>query len=132
MWLFLLSHSFTFFRYHFLIMVIWLYGYMVIWLYGYMFCTFLFNFVNCLFLFLCLCIFIVIFIYSYCFFMFCSGYFVSLCCFCVLFVCKRTLYCCHLLSNQFQLTNISYHIVSYFIYQLHDLFLIKVSGLSCH
>jgi len=33
----------------------------------------------------------------------------------VLFVCKCVLYYCHQLSTQLQLTNISYHIISYHI-----------------
>jgi len=52
----------------------------------------LFNFVNYVFLLLCT------FRYGYCFIVL----------FCVLFVCQCVLYCCHRLSTQLQLTNISY------------------------
>ena len=58
------------------------------------------NFVNYVFLLLCLCIFIVMYVPL------CVFYFFVL--FCVLFVCKCVLYCCHRVSTQLQLTNISY------------------------
>jgi hypothetical protein len=38
---------------------------------------------------------------------------------CVLFVCKCVLYCCHRLSTQPQVTNISYHIILYRIVSYH-------------
>jgi hypothetical protein len=61
----------------------------------------LFNFVNYVFLLLCCCI--VIFMNV----AFCVFCFIVL--FCVLFVCKCVLYCCHGVSTQLQLANISYH-----------------------
>jgi len=48
----------------------------------------------------------------------CSMY----CCFvsfCVLFVCKRVLYCCHRVSTQLQLINISYHVEPFFYQLMH-------------
>ena len=71
-------------------------------LYGCMFCMFLFNFVNYVFLLLCLCIIIVYVLFG----IFCIIVFIY-----VLFVCKCVLYYCHRVSNQLQLTNISYHII---------------------
>ena len=65
--------------------------------YGCMFCMLLFNFVNYVILLLRLCILIVMYVLFY---VFC---FIVL--FCVLFVCKCVLYCCHRVSTQFQLTN---------------------------
>jgi hypothetical protein len=70
-----------------------------------MFCMLLFNCVNYVFLLLCLCILIVMYV------PFCVFCFIVL--FCVLFVCKCVLYCCHRVSTQLQLTNISYHIILY-------------------
>ena len=71
------------------------------WSYGFVFCMLLFNFVNYVFLLLCLYILIVICV------LFCTFCFIVS--FCVLFVCKCVLYCCHRVSTQLQLTNISYH-----------------------
>ena len=53
--------------------------------------------------------------------------------FCVLFVCKCVLYCCHRVSTQLQLTNISYRIASYHIYTLSAPFLSPVRAIcSAH
>jgi hypothetical protein len=88
-----------------------------------MFCMFLFNFVNYLLLLSCY-IFLLL---CYVFLLLCYVFFVNLsipivinfpfCTFCVLFVCKCVLYCCHWVSTQLQLyiilCHMSYHI-SYF------------------
>ena len=73
-----------------------------------MFCMFLFNFVIVVFLLLCLCILTVMHV-LFCVFCFSVS-------FCVLFVCKCVLYCCHRVSTQLQLTNISYLIISHHIF----------------
>ena len=74
-------------------------------IYGSVFCVLLFNFVNNVFLLLRLCILIVMYV-PFCVFCFIVS-------FCVLSVCKCVLYCCHRVSTQLQLTNISYRITSY-------------------
>ena len=66
--------------------------------YAHMFCMLLFNFVNYVFLLLC-----ILFVMHVPFWVFC---FIVL--FCLLFVCKCVLYCCHRVTTQLQLTNISY------------------------
>ena len=58
---------------------------------------------------LCLCILPVTYI------PFCVFCFIVL--FCVLFVCKCVLYCCHRVSTKLQLKNISYHIIYIISYQ---------------
>jgi hypothetical protein len=70
-----------------------------------MFCMLLFNFVNYVYLLKCLCILIVMYV------LFCVLCFAML--FCVQFVCKCVLYYCHRVSTLLQLTNISYHIISF-------------------
>jgi hypothetical protein len=41
----------------------------------------------------------------------------------VLFVCKCVLHCCHRVSTQLHLTNISYHIITYIIYTIYHIIL---------
>ena len=84
--------------------------------------------------FVCFCLFLKIIysyfyvMYSYCYVMYLfvslsilivmyvpSWVFSLIVLFCALFVCKRVLYYCHRVSTQLQLTNISYHIISYHI-----------------
>ena len=89
-WLFCLSHSFGSVLYHCI--------------YGCMFSMLLFNFVNYVFLLLCVCNL------NFMYVSFCLFCFIVL--FCVLFACKCVLYYCHRVSTRFQLTGISYHIIS--------------------
>ena len=85
--------------------VLWFHFYHII--YCHMFCMLLFNFVNYVLLLLCI---LIVFRYSY--FYVCSvlGTFFFIVLFCVLFVWKYVLYCCHRVSTQLQLTNTSHHI----------------------
>ena len=89
--------------------------YHCIWLYV---CLLMFNFINYIFLLLLLYILIYLFVF-WLLSMFCSVYSVFVVLFCVLFVCKCILYCCHRVTTKFQLTNISYHIISYIIPYIH-------------
>ena len=66
-----------------------------------MFCVQLFNSVNNVSLLLCLYILIVNYV------LFCVFCFTVL--FCVLFLCKCVLYCCHRVSTQLQLKNLSHY-----------------------
>ena len=69
------------------------------------------------------------FYYSYVFLLwcvFCSVYSVFIVLFYVLFLCKCVLYYCHWVSTQFQLTNISYHILYRILYHISYLSSIKV------
>ena len=43
----------------------------------------------------------------------------------VLFVCKCVLYCCHRVTTQLQLTNISYHIINY---SVKDILFLDIAG----
>jgi hypothetical protein len=83
------------------------------WIYGCVFRVIVFNFVNYVFLLLCLCILFVMYV------LFCVFCFIVL--FCVLFLCKRVMFNCHRMSTQLQLTNISYHIISYLVFRSGDL-----------
>jgi hypothetical protein len=66
-----------------------------VFIYSCMFFMLLFHLVNCVFLLLCLDILIVTCV------LFCVSCFIVL--FCVLFVCKCVLYCCHRVSTKLQL-----------------------------
>ena len=72
-------------------------------------------FMYCLFVLCTVCFFHVLFICSI--YIVCLFYalFVLIVLFCVLFACKCVLYYCNRVSNQFQLKNISYHIIYHIV-----------------
>ena len=92
-WLFRLSHSVIFFWFHFVLLYIW---FCVLWA-SVQFCK--------------LCILTVKYV-PFCVFCFIVP-------FCVLFVCKCVLYCCHWVSTQSQLKDISYRIISICLNKMH-------------
>jgi hypothetical protein len=81
-------------------------------IYGCMFCVLLFNFVYYVLLLLGLCILTFMYVLF--------GVLCFIVSFCVLFVCKCVLYCCHRGVNPIAVIKriISYHIISYHIYHI--------------